>query len=107
MEQLNLYIAGPMRGYEDFNRKEFYRAEAALGSQGIYTIINPCKEDKALNLTDSQLSSTDGLRIVMSRDLTDITTCDIIYMLTGWEKSEGARIEHSLATMLNMTIMYQ
>jgi hypothetical protein len=107
MEYLNLYIAGPMRGHDDFNRKEFYRAEAHLGSQNIYKIINPCKEDKSLNLTDDQLSSNDGLKIVMSRDLTDITTCDIIYMLTGWEKSEGAKIEHSLATMLNMTIMYQ
>lgn len=107
MEQLNLYIAGPMRGCPDFNRKEFYRAEAALNSRGIYKIINPCKEDKQLKLTDDQLSSTEGLRIVMSRDLTDITTCDIIYMLTGWEKSEGAKIEHALATMLSMTIMYQ
>ena len=42
MEYLSLYIAGPMRGYLDFNRKEFYKAEDTLKSKGIYKIINPC-----------------------------------------------------------------
>jgi hypothetical protein len=107
MEHLNLYIAGPMRGYLDLNRGEFFKAEDTLRAKGIYKIINPCTSDDELGLTPKQLESTDGLRIVMSRDLSDISTCDVIYMLNGWEKSEGAKIEHSLATMLNMTILYQ
>lgn len=107
MKYLSLYIAGPMRGYLDFNRKEFYKAEDNLNAKGIYKIINPCTSDDELGLTPKELESNDGLRIVMSRDLSDIATCDVIYMLNGWEKSEGAKIEHSLATMLSMTILYQ
>jgi len=30
-----------------------------------------------------------------------------MYMLTGWAKSEGARMEHALATALGMSVYYQ
>ena len=58
-------------------------------------------------MTDQELESKEGLRVVMRRDLEDVLECHAIYMLHGWERSEGARVEHALATMLGMTILYQ
>jgi hypothetical protein len=107
MSYLKVYIAGPMRGIKDFNRREFRKADEYLKKKGIYKTINPCDSDRESGLTDQELNTTKGLRVVMSKDLTDICGCDMIYMLHGWEKSEGAKIEHSLATMLNITIWYQ
>ena len=33
--------------------------------------------------------------------------CDRIYMLEGWEDSEGAKIEHMLAKELRMPCLYE
>ncbi len=104
---LKIYIAGPMRGIKDLNRKEFGRAEEKLKAKGIYQIINPCISDIDSGLTDEELETPKGLKIVMARDLTDVCSCDSIYMLHGWQISEGARIEHDLAVMLNLIILYQ
>jgi hypothetical protein len=107
MSYLKIYIAGPMRGIKDFNHKEFNRAEESLKSKGIYKVINPCTSDLDSGLTNEELENSKGLRIVMARDLTDVCSCDSIYMLHGWQKSEGARIEHNLAVMLDLMIIYQ
>lgn len=33
--------------------------------------------------------------------------CDAIYMLEGWEQSQGARVEHTLAALCGMPILYE
>ena len=104
---LKVYIAGPMRGIVNLNRKEFNRAEKFLKRIGIYDPINPARLDKESGMSDKELISKDGLRQAMRRDMDALLKCDVIFMLRGWEKSEGAKIEHRLATMLGMTILYQ
>jgi hypothetical protein len=106
-DKTTVYIAGPMRGVLDFNRKEFDRAEANLIRKGIYNTISPVSLDKLSGLTDEELSSPKGLRQVMKRDLNELCECDAIYMLNNWERSEGATIEHRLAAMLGLFIIYQ
>tara|TARA_R100001594_G_scaffold88143_2_gene122442 strand:- start:4441 stop:4770 length:330 start_codon:yes stop_codon:yes gene_type:complete len=106
--ELNIYIAGPMRGHKNLNREAFMKAEDYLRSKRIYyTIVNPVNLDKESKMSDEELQSRDGLREVMARDISELTKCDAVYCLEGWEKSEGAKIEHALAVMLNLTIMYQ
>ena len=51
--------------------------------------------------------SKEHLRSCMERDLNAILVCDALVMLHGWEHSEGARVEHSLATYLGMPIFYE
>jgi len=106
-ELIKVYIAGPMRGIKDFNRKEFNKADKYMTGKGIYKIFNPSKFDEESGMTELELESKEGLRTVMRRDLNDVLGCEAIYMLSGWEQSEGARIEHALAAMLDMTIIYQ
>jgi hypothetical protein len=105
--KLRVYIAGPMRGIKDLNRTAFNKAEKKLSKLSYFIPYNPAKQDKELNLTDSELLSKEGLRSVMRRDLNALCECDAVYMLTGWEKSEGSIIEHRLATMLGLTILYE
>lgn len=37
---MRIYIAGPMTGYENFNREAFHRAKDALKREG-HTVLNP------------------------------------------------------------------
>ncbi len=104
---INIYIAGPMRGVKDMNYEEFNKADEYLTKKRFYKTFNPARFDKESGLSGEYLESNEGLRVVMRRDLQDLMECHAIYMLNGWERSEGARIEHALAVMLRMTIIYQ
>ena len=43
----------------------------------------------------------------MRRDIEMLMSCDAIYMLSDWNDSKGATIEHHLAHDLGMDIIYQ
>ncbi len=38
--RVRVYIAGPMTGYENFNREAFHKAEEELKREG-HTVLNP------------------------------------------------------------------
>lgn len=107
IKKLNIYIAGPMRGYPDLNRDQFYAAALKLESAGIYEVHNPAEWDESLNLAPEDLYKGEEFAKAMKRDILAIFNCDCIFMLRGWERSEGARLEHSLAILLGIIIMYQ
>lgn len=35
-----------------------------------------------------------------------LTRCDFIYLLPGWKASRGARLEHHVACMLGLCVLY-
>lgn len=43
----------------------------------------------------------------MRGDIELLLSCDGIYMLKGWEKSKGAKLEHEIATALKIKMMYE
>ena len=43
----------------------------------------------------------------MRRALDDVCECDMIYMLRGWERSRGARVERALAEYLDKVVAYE
>lgn len=45
-----------------------------------------------------------GWAACMFRDLEELTKCNGIVMLPGWEKSPGAQIERLWATRLGLTV---
>ena len=51
--------------------------------------------------------SKEELRDALLRDIEAVFESDCIYMLRGWERSEGARMEHALAVALGMSIQYE
>lgn len=81
----NIYIAGPMSGYEDYNVGAFYKAANDLREQG-YVVVNPAT-------LPTDLSESDYLPINMAM----LEACDTICMLDGWEESDGALAELTYA----------
>jgi hypothetical protein len=105
MKQLKIYIAGPMRGYENHNFDEFFKAETHLNRKGYSDIVNPARLDEEEGI-DPNVESID-IKEVLSRDITHLMECNAVYLLRGWERSEGARAEHSVASAMGMFMWYQ
>lgn len=80
---MKLYIAGPMTGLPSLNFPAFHAAAATLRAAG-HVAVNPAEinPDMTAEWTDC-----------MFEDLKQLTHCDGIVMLQGWEKSPGAQIE--------------
>ena len=99
-EKIRIYIAGPMRNYKDENSPAFFDAEKHLTQKNIYEVLNPAQMDKEAGYVLS-------LKEAMQRDLEAVFTADSMYMLRGWERSDGAKVEHALALYLVLYILYQ
>ena len=104
---LRIYIAGPMRGYENNNHDAFDMAERFLSSKRIWEPVNPAKVDREAGVDPSDNMTKLELKEALKRDVDLVFDCECMYMLRGWERSEGARMEHALATALGMGIQYQ
>ncbi len=90
-----IYISGPMTGYENYNQEAFAAAEKELKRD--YVVINPAKN-----------SIEDGSWVdYMRMDIKQLMDADCIYMLKGWNESRGARLEHFIASELDMVIINQ
>jgi hypothetical protein len=117
MKNDGVYIAGPMRGCPEFNFPAFHLAERFLRACGNTNIFNPAQNAVEVDNLDTtgmvgeerELENVGyDMRAAIKRDL--IFICEeayAIYMLHGWEHSAGARVEHSLAVMLGLKIIYQ
>ena len=88
-----IYIAGPMRGMKDFNYEAFDKAAGELQARG-WQAVNPVDLGRLWPVTDGGEEvdeiDLDGL---MSIEREAVRNSDAIYLLKGWEKSEGARRE--------------
>ena len=95
--RVRVYIAGPMTGYENFNREAFHKAEEELKREG-HTVLNPA-------VLPDGLTQPHYMDICMAM----IRCVDAIYMLKGWQRSAGAKAELALAEKLgvkNATLMW-
>lgn len=93
-----VYISGPIRGYHDFNRQAFAEAAAWWRGQGFH-VISPLEMDVQDELLgDPSMRATDKQ---IARDIDFVMKLrpgqDLVCSLPGWEKSEGATAEISLA----------
>lgn len=86
MERIKIYVSGPITGIEDYE-KSFDEARKALENKGLIalvpTMINPKFE---MDYED-----------YMSIDMAMLNTCSAIYLLPGWNKSNGALRELDFA----------
>lgn len=91
-----VYISGPVTGRDMTECKvDFNSAELWLTGLG-YDVVNPLAYDVIEN---------GSWEDYMKRDLKLLLDCEYIYMLDGWEKSKGARMEIYIATELGIKIL--
>jgi len=79
-----VYLAGPMSGLPKFNYPAFNAAQAAWEEQG-WGVLNPTRRFEGR--TDLPYE------VYINHSLMDISVCDAIAVLPGWEKSTGASLE--------------
>lgn len=107
-KKLNIYIAGPMRGYENNNHNAFDNAERVLEAKKIWNPVNPARVDRECGVDPSEDMTKLELREALKRDaLLILDDCECLYMLRGWEKSDGAKMEHAIAVALGLGIWYE
>ena len=96
MNRKTIYIAGPIRGKADSNLVAFGDAHELLEKQG-WHVVNPFDITLAFGMPSEVQSNPRLLRAVMAAELAAIPHLDAIYLLKGWERSEGARAELAVA----------
>lgn len=81
--EYDFYLAGPMRGYPDGNKKTFIKAAEYLRSLG-YSVWNPAEQnDRSMKFSACMINDIDAV----------INQCRAIALLPGWRESLGANVE--------------
>lgn len=106
-----IYIAGPMRGYENCNFDAFDSARDAITEAGDIA-ISPADMDRLYEgwgkyAPEGLEFTLEDCKRFMRRDLAVIEECDAIYMLIGWEQSKGATLEKAYADYLGLKVILQ
>ena len=101
------YLAGPMRGYDQFNFPTFDEAAADLRAHGI-GVISPDEHDRSLGF-DETLNSLEGFDMAAALRWDILTIMDEetegVIVLPGWEASSGARAETSVAWAMSKRVL--
>lgn len=91
-EKMKIYIAGPISTNEDYQNK-FKEAEEQLKKLG-HIPMNPVK-NVGFEYKD-----------YIDMGLTELSKCDGIILLNGWESSNGARLEMDYAITVGLEILF-
>jgi hypothetical protein len=91
---MRIYLAGPCTGMPDFNYPAFNAAAVKLRDMG-YHIQNPA---------ENPAPACGSWEAYMRMSIRQLTMCDAIVVLPGWEKSRGACEEVRVASMFGMTV---
>jgi hypothetical protein len=116
---VKIYVAGPMRGYPEFNFPAFNEATAKLRAEG-HDVFNPAERDierhggvdisKGNEAGDERIAAEMhgfSLREALAEDMAYICReADAIYMLPGWQQSKGASAEYATARALGLVLLF-
>ncbi|MBE5917622.1 MAG: DUF4406 domain-containing protein [Pseudobutyrivibrio ruminis] len=95
---MRVYLSGPITGTTDYLER-FDKAESELNAAG-YKTINPARCNMFLpeNTTHKEF-----MHICKAQ----IDLCDVMYMMNGWEKSNGCRQEFEYASRHGISITFE
>lgn len=93
-----IYLSGPISSLPlEAARRAFKQAEATLQAQG-WEVVNPLDNGLPVDAPWEQHLAEDVLQML---------TCKAVYMLRGWENSQGARLEYALAQRVKMRVIFE
>jgi nucleoside 2-deoxyribosyltransferase len=110
---MKIYLAGPMRGYPEFNFPAFREGARVLREAG-HEVFSPAEHDEAngLDVTgsdgnqDALIASGFDLRAALGADLAWIcANAEAVVVLPGWEMSAGATAEAATAKALGLPVL--
>lgn len=101
-----IYIAGPMRGYPQYNYPAFNVADLWLTLHG-WEVVNPVDISNCHGTPEQVEANPDLLFEVMESEKREVECCDAIYLLRGWERSVGAKAELTVALREGLEIIVQ
>jgi len=110
---VNIYLAGPMRGYWSFNFPRFHKEAELLRSMG-HTVFNPAEEDEENGFDPDGLTGEEdlaslgfNLRAAFAEDIAFIIhQADAVVVLPRWRESKGARAEAMVAVAVGIPVLY-
>lgn len=91
-----IYISGPMTGIPEYNYPAFDRAAIVISEHG-YAPVNPAEISRVLECEFAEMNLTPNRFDYLRRDIAELVKCNGIFMLPGWQDSEGATLEHMVA----------
>lgn len=92
---LRVYISGRISGNENYIR-DFEDAEQYVSMMFRAKAVNPVRETPVGSYGE-----------MIAADIRLLDKCDAIFMMKGWEYSQGARLEHDYAAAVGKEIIYQ
>jgi hypothetical protein len=104
-----VYLSGPMRGYDEYNFPAFVSAAKELRSKG-YKVYNPAEQELNAGFDPKTGLYTDGhiatIRELILEDLVWICQfADKVVVLPGWEQSKGAKAEVATAVAIGIEVV--
>lgn len=92
------YISGPISG-RDINdvSARFERVADSLARRG-YLPVNPL---------NNGLPEKAAWEEHLATDIVTLMRCHAIYMMSDWQSSHGARLEHAIAKLCDIRIIYE
>ena len=93
-----IYISGPISGLDkEYVEKRFSDAKNYLTGVGLHP-ISPL---------ENGLPETASYEAHMAKDIEMLSGCSSIYMLDGWQKSNGCKVEFAHAVANKITIIFE
>lgn len=113
--KLKIYVSGPISGMSNGNASAFLIAKSLVQSWGHEAIVpheiephahaGPCPPSYSRDVT-GEGGHTSTACFIRS-DLAMLLRCDAVFMLRGWERSVGARLEFDVAAVSGLKIYYE
>lgn len=114
MNKKRIYIAGPVRGcYFPDVVKAFGEARIKLEQSG-YETFNPVEHIMKVNGDRHKMGlpqlcddNAKDRELIMKLLVSELAMCDVIFLLNGWQKSAGVRMELQIALSMGKAITYE